>query len=146
MADTVTVEGFTLLMSNDAADAFAKSRGMDYDPCPKDGRCEAATDDPVDLIKLKFEGGKLVTIEVSYTSGQPARTRAFGAALPIQKQSQLFGNPVWGSFSNDRTLAVVGNGDGSSVTAVAVGALKDQREADSIIATYGDGLAPPARA
>lgn len=146
MADErIGIEGLTLLMTVADARAECARHGWDNDLGDGDGRYGVSPGAPVDLINVKIEKGVIVSMEATYVSPQPARTRAFGASLPLQREVNVLGKQSWAAFSDDRTVAVIGDVGGARVTAVHLGVLASAREVRSIIETFGGGLAPPAR-
>ncbi len=145
MASEVEVEGLRLLMTDAEAKALCDQHGWEHDIGIGDDAASVAPGEPVDTIRCRFEGGKLVTIDVAYDSPQLDRARSFGHSLPIQKQATIMGRPAWSAFTLDRAIAVTGDGAGKTVTGVHLGVLKSQREVDAIMATFGGGLEPPVR-
>jgi hypothetical protein len=146
MAIDIGVEGLRLLMTVGEAAAECDARGWKHDIRSGDGSYSYGPGLPVTIVECKFEKGVLVKIEASYASPQLARAQAFGATLPIKTKAAILGIRAWGAWSADRTVAVLGDANGSTVTAVHLGVLASQREVESLVATYGGDLAPPVRA
>jgi hypothetical protein len=144
--EQVGIEGLSLLMTVADARAECARHGWSNDLGDEDARYGVSPGAPVDLISVKIEKGVIVSMEATYNTPQPARARAFGASLPIQREVDVLGTRSWAAFSDDRTVAVIGDAAGASVTAVHLGVLASAREVRALIETYGGGLAPPARA